>query len=95
MSDRAIWKFAIPICPVPEIHLPIGAKILHVGVQDGAAFLWALVDTKARSASMRFRLIGTGHAIETYVLSSLEFVGTIQMPPFVRHLFKDLRANHV
>jgi hypothetical protein len=89
---RSVWKFPIPLEDHPTIPMPVGAVPLHVGVQRGEPFLWALVDPQERARRhYQFRLAGTGHGIEDHHFSydHLTHVGTFQMEggALVFHLF--------
>ena len=43
------------------IEMPLGAELLHVGVQHNRICLWARVNENARMVGRRFRIVGTGH----------------------------------
>ena len=44
---QKIFKYPIPQFTHSEIQMPEGAKILHVAVQAGYPFIWALVNPDA------------------------------------------------
>lgn len=68
------------------IHMPTGAQVLTVQVQNDEPFIWALVDLNAPVEARSFRIIGTGH--ETKMSAAETYVGTFQQPPFVWHVFE-------
>jgi hypothetical protein len=73
---RAVWKYAIQ----PDdfaVDMPRGARILSVGVQQGDAVFWALVDPEAPRAARRMRTVGTGHSHPDEFWQGWRFVGTV------------------
>lgn len=59
-----VYKYPLAITDYPSVVLPEGAKILHIGEQNGLAFLWALVDPGfSTDVQHDFRMVGTGHDI--------------------------------
>lgn len=74
VSNRAVWKFRIPLTNNPgdvvPLTLPKGARLLKIGTQgsnpvEGPAFwVWALVDPEEKEKETREVLTaGTGHQI--------------------------------
>lgn len=84
---KTIWKFTTEIEDRPRLMLPAGARILSCAIeQPGQTFnLWAEVDTAAPREERRFRVIGTGHPLDNVG----PFIGTIQDPPFVWHIYEE------
>jgi hypothetical protein len=80
-----IWKYPVLVTDTFTIHMPTGARILSVQVQDGGAMMWALVDPDAPKVTRTFRVAGTGHKVDAAGV----FVGTFQMlnGRLVFHLF--------
>ena len=85
-------------CPVEiklgeafPIELPRGARILDVNVQNGSAYMWALVDTSRAPDPRIFRIYGTGHEIECTDIyeARMRYVATFHQKPFVWHLFQE------
>lgn len=61
---KTIYKYPLPIGGAYTLQLPIGAQVLDVQDQHGAAQLWALVDSPTTGVANRtFAIYGTGHAI--------------------------------
>lgn len=56
------------------LMLPDGARLLHVGMQNGGVVLWALVDTRNPVTTRRIIFRGTGHPIND--ASNLIHIGT-------------------
>lgn len=66
--------------------IPHGAKLLSVGVQNGSAYLWALVNPEN---PLRERLVvpaGTGHTLPPAVVEA-PFLGTVHIDGLVFHFF--------
>jgi hypothetical protein len=82
----SVFKYQFEIVDDVSVEMPIGAKVLHVEDQRGAACLWALVDPEATKEVRCFRLAGTGHPIDPATIG--EHVATWQSGPFVWHLFE-------
>lgn len=85
--NTSIWKFPIRIDDELVIAMPRGARILHVGMQNGDPQLWAMVDTEALKVDRNFAIRGTGHPADG--LKEVLFVGTFMMAGggLVFHLF--------
>ncbi len=81
---KEIWKFQLD--GTHELDMPEEAKILTVGNQHHHITLWAEVDPGAVPETRRFRVYGTGHPFEAS--ESLVYLGTVQEPPFVWHVFE-------
>lgn len=86
---RKIFKYTLRFDEYIELELPIGAKILHFGIQYDAPRIWALVDPTAKKEIRKFRFTGTGHPI-TETDPELNFIGTVLMRngTLVWHLFE-------
>ncbi len=87
-KGRVIYKYELP-APANhfEIEAQVGAQWLHVDVQSGRPYLWALVDPTADTELYKFRWAGTGQSIGDDVG---EYVGTFMMleGALVWHIFK-------
>lgn len=81
-----IFKYVFDIGDYIKIAMPVGAKILHVAMQQGDPCLWALVNPDHSVETRQFRIFGTGHPIDEP--ESLVHIATFQQPPFVWHLFE-------
>jgi len=84
-SYLRVFKYPLELHHAPQNPgLPIGAKVLHVAMQDGMICLWALIDVRQNSDNRMFVVYATGASVETCG----EYVGTVQDPPFVWHVFE-------
>jgi hypothetical protein len=86
-----IFKYALDLAPSFAVPMPEGAVVLSVQAQNGAPYVWALVDDTAPAKSKFFIWFGTGHPIEKRLLGDLNFIGTVQLNEFVFHLFERIR----
>ncbi len=86
---KKVFKYVLEFADYVELELPVGAKILHFGIQYGDPRIWALVDPTAGKEIRKFRFAGTGHPI-TEPDSELDFIGTVMMRDgaLVWHLFE-------
>jgi len=83
---KTIYKYRVPMPGPADIRMPQGAIVLSFQTQNGAPFIWALVDEDEPVAVKELRMYGTGHPVED--VGSLKFIGTTQQGPFVWHLFE-------
>jgi hypothetical protein len=77
------------------VLLSPGARILHVDLQDGNFFLWAIVDTMLpKTESRRIIIAGTGWDLGHFISreNSLHHVNTVLEPShtitYVWHVFE-------
>lgn len=87
---KRVYKYPVEICDVQTIHLPVGAQIISVQVQNGKPYIWACINPSVEIEPRLFRLYGTGHNIEG--TNVLKFVGTFQLlgGRLVYHLFEEV-----
>lgn len=91
---EVIHKFMIP---VPDgtrstITMPEGAEVLHTAAQNEIPYLWARVNTDARSVERHFRVLMTGQYIPDEEAQQLagKYIGTFHTTDgFVGHVFYD------
>lgn len=79
---KQIWKYDVY---EGSVHMPIGAKILSVQLQNNQPKMWAIVDPKAQFEYREFVIVGTGMDFDD---TDFTFIGTFQDNPFVWHLFE-------
>jgi hypothetical protein len=84
---NTIHKFKIEIVDEQVIEIDPFAKILSFQVQNGEAFIWALVNSNNVKVPYRFAIVGTGNPF-IYDKSDARFIGTVQLNGFVWHLFQ-------
>jgi hypothetical protein len=78
---KTIYKYPI----AKNQMIPMTAKILRVGLQNGTPFLWAELDPGHTVATPRhFEIFGTGHSIP----DKAEYVGGYSEQPFEWHVYE-------
>lgn len=86
---KKIWKYSLHLDLESEfIEMPKGAEILSAQNQNGTVCIWVLVDPLAPKEKREIAVWGTGHKI--WRDSNLQFIGTVQVEPFVWHVFEIL-----
>jgi hypothetical protein len=89
-----VHKYPLPPPGTRALALPDGARFLHAGLQDGAAFLWALVDDAAEGEPYTVLVCETGQELALEFLALAYgglLAGTRYGRPYVRHVFVDAR----
>ena len=89
---NTIYKYRLePNCG-GAVHMPQGAQVLTVQMQDGVPCLWAKVDTTQPAERRTFDVYGTGHAMPND--PRLVYVATFQMDggALVWHVFESTHA---
>jgi hypothetical protein len=84
-----VHKFPFEVAERIAFEMPRGAEIIHVAMQGQAPCIWAIVDPAAPKELRRFRVLGTGHPIESPPFDVYHHVASFQAPPFVWHLFSE------
>lgn len=79
--SRVVHKYVL--APYERPELPDGAELLHVGMQDGKACLWARVDPAAPLATRDIAIVATGEVCPEDAV----YVGTIFPEGLVLHVF--------
>lgn len=83
-----IYKYVVPIDkPFFDLELPARAEILAFQIQNGQPMLWVLINKEAMKVLRHFAIRGTGEAMNDWHSSDVH-IGTVQIPPFVWHLFE-------
>jgi len=80
-----VHKYALQPEHRQEILMPIVSNILSVGEQGGMVCIWAEVDTETKPVKRFFLVASTGHELPK---EGKSFIGTVQIPPFVWHVFE-------
>ena len=78
-----IWKYQTD-GERTVINAQKDAKFLHVDYQHGILCVWAEVDDEASSEQIELSVVGTGHENPK---PTAEYIGTVQHPPFVWHVY--------
>ena len=86
---QTIWKYPLEVTDEQDLKMPRGARLLHVGCQDGyQPVLWALVELSASLVARRILIFGTGYPIpDRGAVIEPAYVGTSVGTPFVWHVF--------
>lgn len=85
---KTIWKFSLAVMDKQAIQMPIGAEILAVQLQDTQPCLWAIVDTEAAREDRVIEIHGTGNRMYQDMGVQHKYIGTVQQPPLVWHVFE-------
>ena len=80
-----IWKYPFEITDLFDLLLPLGARVLSVGMQGEQPCLWAMVEPSNTPEARSFAVVGTGHPLPS---GTATYLDTFQQPPFVWHLFE-------
>lgn len=86
---RTIHKLILPLQDEIEVQWPEVSEPLHVGVQNGLLTVWYSCHTELDMTTAKFYIRGTGQPWP----SPTEYIGTVQMPPFVWHVFLDVEQR--
>lgn len=86
---KTIWKYPLQVTDLQTLEIPQGAQILSAQIQSGQLTLWALVDTSNPCEKVKIEVVGTGNPIDDS-FSDRKYISTVQMGPFVWHVFQRL-----
>ena len=82
---KTIWKFSLKLTNgIQTVSMPVGSKVVHFEMQQGAPAIWALVDSVSPVENRMFEILGTGHEIGF----DRHWAGTCQDGVYVWHLFE-------
>jgi hypothetical protein len=83
---KIIYKYPID---TETILLPVGAEILHIGLQNEIPFIWAIIDHTEEDSEIRLFVFGTGHPLPA---NPMEFIQTLicMEGKLVIHIFKPI-----
>lgn len=82
---KQIWKYPFEKDWHFTIEMPVGAEIISAQDQGGQMCMWVIADPGNGLEMRQFAIAGTGHDMTDEMV---EFIATIQMPPYVWHLFE-------
>jgi len=86
---KTIYKYTVPVKRnFFDLAMPLGAEILATQVQNGTPVMWALLNPDNEPVVRHFEVVGTGENLDEKAADTSKYIGTIQMPPFVWHLFE-------
>lgn len=82
---KTIYKYPIQITDEQEITMPIGAEVIHAGLDpQGMPCLWAKVESDNPTEDVSVLVVGTGNPI---MFHTERHVGSFVQGPFVWHVF--------
>ena len=83
---RTVHKFTLDtVVETQQLSLPVGADVVHVGLQADMVTLWVELDTEVQTKMLRpFRLCMTGGRIP----EGFEYRGTIRNNGIVVHVYE-------
>lgn len=87
-----IFKYELELIDKQTIDLPTNHQVLSVGVQNNKIMLWVKIDPQSPPTRETFYIIGTGNSMPENCSKYSNFIGTVQMPPFVWHVFKEYQG---
>lgn len=73
---RTVHKQILQIEDKQIIEVPVGAKLLHVGLQNSQACIWYECETENMYESRTIYCFGTGHKMPEM---DLNYIGTVIM----------------
>jgi hypothetical protein len=82
-SNLRVWKYVMS-GPSWSFLIPIGAKVLTVGIQDHRVVIWALVDITHETEKRGFLGVGTGGVVP----EDAKYIGTVFYETLVHHIFE-------
>lgn len=86
--NKTIWKFPLTTTDVQTVEIPSDYEILTIQIQDGIAYMWALVSPDVRMIKIVIETFGTGQPMKNGLR---KYIGTLQIPgPLVFHYFQFL-----
>ncbi len=84
---HTIYKYPLQITGFQTINMPVGAEVLHAGLDpSGKPCVWALVGPPHSLVPHHFYVIGTGNPIKDAEAIG-EHVGSFVDGSFVWHVF--------
>jgi hypothetical protein len=87
VGEVVVYKYSFRVqVPTFQLALPVGARIVHVGLQHGVPCLWAELDPSRPLEERRFKVMATGEIFD----ESARHVGTFfaDSGRFVWHLYE-------
>lgn len=90
MVTKQVWKWVLSPQDLSTIQVPNGAQFLHVGEQEGAICLWALVNpVETKREERTLRIAGTGHNLSN---GRFDYIGPVHLDGgrLIFHVFEAL-----
>jgi len=85
MASFVVQKFELPLGRNVTVDLPMGSRLLHVGIQEEGLFIWAFVDPERPKEPRSFTVIRTGDPISWQAATF--HIGTVICNAWVWHVF--------
>jgi hypothetical protein len=80
-----VYKYPIQITDTQTVEMPIGAQLIHVGLDPlGTPCVWAKVRSDSQTEEREIHVYGTGHRMSG---QAYNHVGSFCQGPFVWHVF--------
>ena len=81
---KTVYKYRVD--GATEIRVPVGSKVIHVGMQNGAPYIWVEVSTNPHLdiEGRYFEIAGTGWEIEDDAVH----IGSVIDGAFVWHIYE-------
>lgn len=91
---KEIWKQQLKVVDEQSVVMPVGAKVLHVGLQYEQPTMWFLCDPEAQKQTRTVFVVGTGHPLPDQV-TERDHIGTVLMSggSLVWHYFISPRGD--
>lgn len=80
-----IHKYPLEFTDHQSIDMPLGAKIVHIDLQDNQLCVWAEGNPEHPKVQRKFELYATGEKIETMA----RHLKTVLIGRFVYHIYGD------
>jgi hypothetical protein len=81
---KRVFKYELSLNGPNGVEMDAYGVPLAVERQGAALCMWALVDDELTRITRTFTFYGTGHIVP----DEARYIGTVQTPPFVWHLFE-------
>lgn len=91
MTSSVIYKHNLELVDEQSFELPVDATVLAVQIQGDELCLWEThLDDECtmKKSPRRVTIVGTGRPYDE--VRAGKHIGTVQMPPFVWHVFMSL-----
>ena len=83
---RTIWKFPLELASRQDVLAPTGTKFLAAQLQKGQICLWGEVETDLVQIPHTIGIVGTGR--NDLPGEPRRYIGTVQMLPYVWHVYE-------
>jgi hypothetical protein len=87
---RTVYKYPLQLIETQTIIMPRQSAMLTVQLQKGEMCLWVEVVLDGQVQARTIRLVGTGNPMPEGKEVYLAYIGTVQMLPYVWHVYEEL-----